>query len=81
MLICLEEVSWGQRLLGLPTPEYFEAHNVQGELTLQNLEWVNTHLHRLYALLGLLCSFGWLFVRGRAGPAGGAEASPLVPGW
>lgn len=78
ILVCLEEVSWGQRALDLPTPEYFVAHNVQSELTLHNLEWINTHLHRLYILLGLLCSFGWLFVRRRAGPGG---AAGLVPDW
>lgn len=81
LLVCLEEVSWGQRVLDLPTPEYFKAHNVQGELTLHNLEWFNTHLHRLYILFGLFCSFGWLFVRRRTAAAGAGEAAPLVPGW
>jgi hypothetical protein len=32
-----EEVSWGQRLLGLETPEVLARHNDQGELTLHNL--------------------------------------------
>jgi hypothetical protein len=73
LLLCLEEVSWGQRALDLPTPEFFQTHNAQNELTLHNLEWFNTHLHRLYVLLGLLCSFGWVFARRGAGG--------LVPGW
>jgi hypothetical protein len=32
-----EEISWGQRLLHLRTPAWFEAHNVQQEINLHNL--------------------------------------------
>ncbi|HKQ58338.1 MAG TPA: hypothetical protein VJY35_10775 [Candidatus Eisenbacteria bacterium] len=32
-----EEISWGQRLLHLATPAWFEAHNVQQEMNLHNL--------------------------------------------
>ena len=40
-LFCLfgEEISWGQRLLGLRTPEFIGECNVQRELTVHNLEW------------------------------------------
>jgi hypothetical protein len=32
-----EEISWGQRLLGLSTPDWFAEHNRQGEINLHNL--------------------------------------------
>lgn len=32
-----EEISWGQRIVGYQTPSYFEARNVQHELTIHNL--------------------------------------------
>ena len=32
-----EEISWGQRIFGLETPEYFEENNSQGEIGLHNL--------------------------------------------
>jgi hypothetical protein len=32
-----EEISWGQRLLHLSTPAWFQAHNVQHEMNLHNL--------------------------------------------
>lgn len=32
-----EEVSWGQRILGFESPEYFRANNDQQEFTLHNL--------------------------------------------
>ncbi len=33
----MEEISWGQRLFHLPTPEVLQEHNVQKELSLHNL--------------------------------------------
>lgn len=39
-LACLyvvgEEISWGQRLFDIPTPEFFNDHNLQGETNLHN---------------------------------------------
>jgi|SRR3990170_1095181 len=32
-----EEISWGQRILGLQSPEYFEKNNAQHETNLHNL--------------------------------------------
>ena len=32
-----EEISWGQRIFHIKTPEYFEEHNTQDELNLHNL--------------------------------------------
>lgn len=34
-----EEVSWGQRVLGFSTPEYFQHRNIQGEFNIHNLEF------------------------------------------
>ena len=36
-----EEISWGQRLLGIETPQELKKVNVQGEITLHNLELFN----------------------------------------
>jgi hypothetical protein len=32
-----EEISWGQRLLGIQSPEYFKQNNLQGETNFHNL--------------------------------------------
>jgi hypothetical protein len=41
-----EEISWGQRIFHIKTPEYFEEHNTQDELNIHNLivdgERINT---------------------------------------
>ena len=42
-----EEISWGQRILGMTTPTALEIHNAQGELNLHNLDvfsgWLNAN--------------------------------------
>jgi hypothetical protein len=42
-----EEVSWGQRILGLKSPEYFQKHNAQGETNLHNLVVGGVKLNKL----------------------------------
>src|SRR5699024_6226062 len=32
LLICLEEISWGQRVFGIRSPEFFIEHNMQREM-------------------------------------------------
>jgi hypothetical protein len=54
-----EEISWGQRILGLTTPEYFQQHNAQKETNLHNLIVGGVKLNKLFfsvilvALLGI----------------------------
>jgi hypothetical protein len=40
VFIAGEEISWGQRIFGIPTPEAARAVNIQGELNLHNLKRV-----------------------------------------
>lgn len=35
--VTMEEISWGQRILNLSTPEFFEKHNIQKETNFHNL--------------------------------------------
>jgi hypothetical protein len=58
-----EELSWGQRILGLQTPEWFQTHNVQEELNLHNLKVGRTKINRLVFSSGLgMVVFLYLFV-------------------
>lgn len=41
-----EEISWGQRILGLKSPEYFREHNAQGETNIHNLVLGGVRLNR-----------------------------------
>lgn len=61
--VAMEEISWGQRLFGIETPEAL-AENVQGELTLHNLPKAQHYLHRAYIAVGLAGGLGWLLAPG-----------------
>jgi len=60
VFVALDEISWGQRLLGLETPEPIAARNLQGELTVHNLEPLMVHLHTAYLLVGAYGVLAWL---------------------
>ncbi len=34
--VAMEEISWGQRLIGFSSPDYFRANNLQGETNIHN---------------------------------------------
>ena len=55
-LVAGEEVSWGQRLLGLGTPGALAEMNVQGETNLHNIEGVHG-IVRLVAVVVLVTVF------------------------
>jgi hypothetical protein len=42
-----EEISWGQRVLGIKSSEYFKEHNAQGETNLHNLVVDGVKLNKL----------------------------------
>ncbi|MBD0352639.1 MAG: hypothetical protein ICV65_15935 [Flavisolibacter sp.] len=41
-----EEISWGQRIFGIQSPEYFKEHNTQGETNIHNLILDGVRLNR-----------------------------------
>lgn len=55
LTIAMEEISWGQRLLGYRPPSYFLEHNFQQELNLHNV--LDTGLRKL-AVTGLVLGYG-----------------------
>jgi len=55
-----EEISWGQRIFGIKTPEYFQEHNAQHETNLHNLVVGGVKLNKLIfsvILVALLAIF------------------------
>ncbi|MEO0356493.1 MAG: hypothetical protein AAF268_16855 [Cyanobacteria bacterium P01_A01_bin.3] len=61
--VAFEEISWGQRLLGVQSPEFFETNNSQAEITLHNLLWVNELIDPALIAVGLLGAFSWFMLR------------------
>lgn len=72
-LLCLagEEISWGQRILGIETPAALKASNVQGELNLHNLTVGWNEVARM-AIACLLSALIWL---------NESDRLPLPRGW
>ena len=52
----MEEISWGQRVFGIESPEWFLKHNKQGETNLHNLLIYGININKLVfgKILGIL---------------------------
>ena len=61
-----EEIAWGQRLLGLETPEDLARINDQGEITAHNISTALTVFNTLMLVVGLYGAVAWA-MRTRAG--------------
>lgn len=57
----MEEISWGQRIFSISTPEMLKGVNVQGELTLHNIWSISlTTYPALFVVTTLLCLIPFL---------------------
>ena len=84
LFVALEEISYGQRLLGFATPPPVAAHNRQDEMTLHNLDLVERLFFTLVPLaVGLFGLLGLVLAGMRRWLDGGAlqMLSLLVPPW
>lgn len=60
----LEEISWGQRVLGIESPAWFLKHNKQGETNVHNLLFYGVNINKLVfgKVLTMLIALYLLFV-------------------
>lgn len=73
LLVAIEEISWGQRLFDIATPEWFRRNSSQSEINIHNLHPVQSVLHPLYIAVGLVGGLSWL-----ARPLGLADRSAVI---
>jgi hypothetical protein len=59
LIIMLEEISYGQRIFQLTTPEALAAINLQNEVTLHNIAGP-IHGHDLFKIIGVYGTLSWL---------------------
>jgi hypothetical protein len=83
-----EEISWGQRIFGLATPEYFQKNNAQQETNLHNLVVGGVKINKLVfsviltAVLGIfLLVLPWLYQKSRAVQRFIDRSAVPVPQW
>lgn len=62
IFVAAEEVSWGQRIADIETPEVLMQWNVQREISVHNLRPVQSWLHTGYIVIGLVAGLAWIFV-------------------
>ena len=59
-LVFGEEISWGQRLLDVASPQFFMEHSRQKEINLHNLRGVGRMLAWAFVLIGLYGAGAWM---------------------
>ena len=80
LFIFFEELSWGQRIFHIASPDFFRVNNWQREITLHNIRGLNSLLHHAFLVVGLYGAMAWLFVRRmKAGPD--SLLRFVVPDW
>ncbi len=65
LYVAMEEISWGQRLVGFSSPEFFKANNLQGEMNIHNFLTgpfgTNLKLALSYSLAAALMLYGLIY--------------------
>ena len=79
LFIAGEEISWGQRLFGVETPDYLHERNTQAELNLHNLNLLESLFDHMYMLIGFYGGLTSTLLRRRLKRDPGATAHLFVP--
>ncbi len=59
-MIAGEEISWGQRIFNISTPENLAERNTQGELNIHNHELIFGYVYRLYLTVSGYAATAWI---------------------
>ena len=59
-----EEISWGQRIIGFESPQFFKQYNTQMEFNLHNLKFGETKINKLVfgLILGIIVGIYFLIL-------------------
>lgn len=74
LFVAMEEISWGQRLIGYRPPDYFLGHNYQQELNVHNLA---SNWFRRLAVSSVILGYGVLLPLAAAFPPARARLERL----
>jgi len=59
-LISGEEISWGQRIFNINTPDPFVSYNMQKETTIHNAQFIFSFVYHAYFVLGIYGALSWV---------------------
>ncbi|MGD1918035.1 MAG: hypothetical protein ACFCAD_03610 [Pleurocapsa sp.] len=77
----MEEISWGQKLLGFESSEFFQNYNSQEEITLHNLIWVNEYLDKGLMFVALVAGISWLIYKLISKAKHNYKVKFIIPRW
>lgn len=63
LVVAGDEISWGQRFIGIQTPESIAKHNMQNEITWHNIAQLNSIPTLSYIIIGFYGSLSWIYTR------------------
>jgi len=88
IFVCMEEISWGQRILDLSPTGFFEERNAQDEISLHNLEVISprwgegfNYVSLLIIVAGFVGAFTWLVLSTKMKNNTNATVYYFVPNW
>jgi len=80
-LVSMEEISWGQKLIGLKSSDFFETYNSQAEITLHNLVWVNEYMDKGLMFVALIAGVSWIAYRLISKSKNNYRIKYIIPRW
>lgn len=80
IVLGFEEISWGQRIFNLQTPDLFSS-NLQNQITVHNLQSVKPYIHDFLMLVGFLGAFSWLIFKRLEGNSHNSFLRIFIPPW
>ena len=83
-VVAMEEISWGQRLIGFDEPQFWAEHNDQSEFNFHNLSFYNKNiLNQSFVVIGFLGSLSWIVLNywQKRGQSRRLDLSYILPNW
>jgi hypothetical protein len=79
LVVGLEEISWGQRIFQIESPQFFRDSNIQREIGMHNLQGLHALLHPAYIVVGFTGAFGMIVLGRLLNEPGRAIVAQLLP--
>jgi len=78
--IALEEISWGQRIFDIESPDLFLS-NKQGEVNFHNLPALSGYAVFYYMIMGVIGTFGWVLYLIKSNTKYNSFVRHFIPKW
>ena len=80
-VVGMEEISWGQKLIGFESTEFFQNYNSQEEITIHNLIWINEFLDKGLMFVALVAGISCLAYKLISQAKNNYRTKFIIPRW